>query len=171
MGCAYSDRGNLTFPPFQRRTVERQTSGQGILVPTKSGNFFDDPRVIFMVPYRIGVKEKTVGNLVAQKVRQDSTVIPYATAQKAATALKAGKVDLVLHDLPVLWYLAAQNPTAGYRAIPTRLSTETLAWAVRRGNTGLRDQANAALAKWRKNGTHDAILRTYMPRYQLLERL
>lgn len=146
-------------------------SGQGIMVPTKSGNFFQDPRIIYMVPYRIGVKQGTVGNLVAQKIREDSTVIPYATAQKAANALMNGKVDLVLHDLPVLWYLAAQNPTAGYRVVPSRVTTENLAWAVRRGNTALRDQANNALAKWRKNGTLDRILRTYMPRYDVMESL
>jgi polar amino acid transport system substrate-binding protein len=146
-------------------------SGQGIMVPTKSGTLFQDPRIIFMVPYRIGVKRGTVGNLVAQKVRSDSTIVPYPSAQKAANALKNGKVDLVLHDLPVLWYIAAQNPTAGYQVVPRRLSGEDLAWAVRRGNTSLLNQANQALAKWRKDGTLDRILRTYMPRYEILKEL
>ncbi len=147
------------------------TSGQGIMVPTNSGNLFQDPRIIYMIPYRIGVKEGTVGNLVAQRVRGDSTVVPFPTAQKAANALKDGKVDLVLHDLPVLWYLAAQSPTAGYRVVPSRVTTENLAWAVRRGNTTLRNQADNALTKWRENGTLDRILRTYMPRYDVLESL
>ena len=146
-------------------------SGQGIMVPTNSGNFFEDPRIIFMVPYRIGVAQGTVGNLLAQKVNKDSTVTPYATPQKAADALKNGKVDVVLHDLPVLWHIAARNPTAGYRVVPKRLSQENLAWAVRRGNAPMLNQANSALAKWKKNGTLDRILRTYMPRYDLLKQL
>ena len=146
-------------------------SGQGILVRNDSGNFFDDPKILFLSPCRIGVERGSVGNLLAQRVNPKSTVIPYATPQKAANALSAGKVDVVIHDAPVLWRIAADNPSANYHIVPKLLSKETLAWAVRRGDTTMLKQANAALAKWRANGTLARTLRTYMPRYDIMERM
>jgi len=147
------------------------TSGQALLVPTSSGTKFDDPRLIFLTPFRIGVENGSVGHLLAQRSHQDSTTIAYSTPAKAAKALASGKVDLVIHDAPVLWRISADNPTAPYRIAPRPLTRESLAWAVRRGDNQLRKQANAALAKWRSNGTLDRTLRTYMPRYDVLKNL
>lgn len=147
------------------------TSGQALLVPNNSGNRFDDPRLIFLTPFRIGAKQGTVGQLVAQRSHEGATVIPYSTAAKAAKALSAGKVDVVIHDAPVLWRIAAEDPVAGNRVVPKLLNKESLAWAVRRGDTALLKQANAALAKWRSNGTLDRTLRTYMPRYDVIKDL
>jgi ABC-type amino acid transport substrate-binding protein len=146
-------------------------SGQALLAPTSSGSFFDDPQILFLSPFRIGVERGSVGNLLAQRTNPASTVVTYSTPAKAASALSAGKVDVVLHDAPVLWYIAAQNPTAGYRVVPKLLDKENLAWAVRRGDTALLKQANAALSKWRSNGTLDRTLRTYMPRYDIMRDL
>ncbi|MFK7852233.1 MAG: substrate-binding periplasmic protein [Akkermansiaceae bacterium] len=158
----------------QRKTLVDFTdpymnSGQAILVPTASGTLFDDPRLIFISPYRIGVEEASVGSLLAQRTHQNSVTVPYSTPTKAANALAKGKVDIVIHDAPVLWRITADNPSAPYKVVPNLISRESLAWAVRRGDTNLRKQANAALAKWRKNGTLDGILRTHMPRYDMIQ--
>lgn len=144
-------------------------SGQTLLARTASGSFYDDPRIIFISPCRIGVERGSVGNLVAQRAHPQSTVVPYSTPAKAARALSEGKVDVVLHDAPVLWRIAAENPGANYRIIPKLLTKETLAWAVRRGDSVMLKEANAALAKWRSNGTLNRTLRTYMPRYDIME--
>lgn len=146
-------------------------SGQALLVPTTSGSLFDDPNIIFISPFRIGVERGSVGNLLAQRAHPQTTVIPYSTPDRAAAALSSGRVDVVIHDAPVLWRIAADNPVAGYRLAPRLLTTESLAWAVRRGDTALLKQANTALAKWRANGTLDRTLRRYMPRYDIMKRL
>jgi ABC-type amino acid transport substrate-binding protein len=144
------------------------TSGQALLVLNSSGTKFDDPRLIFLVPFRIGAEKGSVGQLLAQRSNPRSSTVAYPTPAKAAKALAAGKVDLVIHDAPVLWRISADNPTAPYRIVPELLTRESLAWAVRRGDSTLRKQANAALGKWRANGTLDRTLRAYMPRYDLL---
>lgn len=157
----------------QRKTLvdftdSYMTSGQGLLVPTASGAKFDDPRLIFITPFHLGAENGSVGHLVARRSHQNAKVTSYSSPAKAAKALAAGKVDAVVHDAPVLWRITADNPTAPYKIAPALLNRESLAWAVRRGDATMRKEANAALAKWRSNGTLNRTLRTHMPRYDLL---
>lgn len=146
-------------------------SGQALLVRDSSGNFFENPKIVFLSPFRIGVERGSVGNLLAQRSNPGATVIPFSTPARAANALAAGNVEVVIHDAPVLWFIAAENPVAGYHVVPTLLTRESLAWAVRRGDATLLKQANAALAKWRSNGTLDRTLRTFMPKYDIMKSL
>lgn len=160
----------------QRRTLvdfatPYMESGQALLVRDSSGDFFENPKIVFLSPFSIGVEKGSVGNLLAQRSNPGATVVPYSSPAKAAAALASGKVEVVIHDAPVLWYIAAENPVAGYRVIPRLLTRESLAWAVRRGDATLLKQANAALAKWRSNGTLDRTLRTYMPKYEIMKQL
>ena len=152
-------------------TTPYMVSGQALLVPDTQVNLFAYPKIIFASPFRIGVESGSVGNILAQRAAAGSSAVPYASATKAADALRSGQVDCVLHDAPVLWRITADNPTAGYTVIPKLLAKETLAWAVRRGDATLLNQANAALAKWKANGTLDRTLRLYMPRYDIMQRM
>jgi ABC-type amino acid transport substrate-binding protein len=160
----------------QRRTLVDFTnpymvSGQGLLVRNANANLFKDPRILFMTPFRIGVEQGAIGATVAPRLHPESTVVPFATPERAARALLADRVDVVLHDAPVLWHITARNPGADYRLILRLLASEELAWAVRRGDAGLLRQANSALTKWRSNGTLHRTLAGYMPHYQMLQRM
>lgn len=161
---------------MERRTLVDFTdpymvSGQALLVRNSRAGLFQDPRLIFISPFRIGVQQGTIGQAVALRAHPGSTVVPFATPDRAASALLSNRIDAVLHDAPVLWHITARNPTADYRVVPRLLTNENLAWAVRRGDSDLRGKANSALAKWRKNGMLDRTLRTHMPHYQILQRI
>ena len=138
-------------------------SGQALLVRNARANLFQDPQLIFISPFRIGVEQGTIGESVALRAHPNSTVVPFSTPVRAASALLSDRVDVVLHDAAVLWHITARNPTADHRVIPRLLTNETLAWAVRRGDSELLGRANAAIAKWRKNGMLDRTLRNHMP--------
>jgi len=160
----------------QRRSLVAFTnpymaSGQGLLVRNAKANLFENPNLLFITPFRIGVEQGAIGQAVAQRVHAQSTVVPFATPDRAASALLADRVDVVLHDAPVLWHLAARNPTADHRVIPRLLTNETLGWAVRRGDSKLLGQANSAVEKWRKNGTLSRTLSRHMPNYRILQAL
>jgi ABC-type amino acid transport substrate-binding protein len=152
-------------------TTPYMASGQGLLVRNAKANLFQDPQLLFISPFRIGVEQGAIGEAVAARVHADSTVLRFATPDRAASALLSDRVDVVLHDAPVLWHITARNPSADHRVIPRLLTNETLAWAVRRGDSGLLRQANSAIAKWRANGTLDRTLRGYMPNYRILTQL
>jgi ABC-type amino acid transport substrate-binding protein len=152
-------------------TTPYMVSGQGLLVPNARANLFQDPQLLFISPFRIGVQQGAIGQAVASRLHPDSTVVPFTTPDRAAAALLSDRVDVVLHDAPVLWHITARNPTAEYRVVPRLLANETLAWAVRRGDSELLGKANAAIAKWRANGMLSRTLRSYMPNYGILKRL
>jgi len=152
-------------------TLPYMASGQGLLVRNSKANLFQDPRLLFISPFRIGVEQGAIGEAMALRLHANSTVVRFATPARAASGLLADRVDVVLHDAPVLWHISARNPTADHRVIPRLLSNETLAWAVRRGNSELLGQANSAIAKWRANGTLDRTLRSHMPHFDTFQRL
>lgn len=152
-------------------TTPYMASGQGLLVRNAKVNLFQDPRLLFISPFRIGVEQGAIAETLALRLHADSTVVPFPTPDRAARALLSDRIDVVLHDAPVLWHLTARNPTADYRVIPRLLSNETLAWAVRRGDSQLLGKANSAIAKWRANGMLDRSLRSYMPQYRILEEM
>lgn len=165
----------MTVTAQRRSLVEFTTpymvSGQGLLVRNSRANLFQDPRLIFISPFRIGVQQGTIGEAVALRAHGATTVVPFATPDRAATALLSSRVDVVLHDAPVLWNITARNPSADHRVIPRLVTSENLAWAVRRGDSELLRQANSAIAKWRKNGVLSRTLRSHMPHYQMLREL
>ncbi len=152
-------------------TKPYMVSGQAILVRNARANFFENPGILFLSPFRIGVEQGAIGETLASRLHAESTVVPFTNPERAARALLADRVDVVLHDAPVLWHVAARNPSADHQLIPRLLATETLAWAVRRGNDDLLRSANAALSKWRANSTLHRTLVSHMPHYQILERM
>lgn len=108
-------------------------SGQGLLVRNAKASLFQDPRLIFISPFRIGVEEGAIGQAVALRAHPNSTVVPFSTPDRAASALLSDRVDMVLHDAPVLWHITARNSSSDYRFVPRLLTNENLVWAVRRG--------------------------------------
>jgi ABC-type amino acid transport substrate-binding protein len=152
-------------------TTPYMASGQGLLVRNAKANLFQDPQLLFISPFRIGVEQGAIGEVLASRLHPQSTVLSFSTPERAARALLSDRVDVVLHDAPVLWNLTARNPAADYRLVPRLLANETLAWAVRRGDSQLLRQANAAIAKWRGNGRLHSTLRSYMPNYQILKQM
>jgi len=165
----------MTATAQRRSLVEFATpymaSGQGLLVRNARASLFQDPQLLFISPFRIGVEQGAIGEVLALRVHAKSTVVPFATPDRAATALLSDRVDVVLHDAPVLWHTTARNPTADYLVIPRLLSSETLAWAVRRGDSQLLGKVNSAIAKWCANGMLDRTLRSHLPHYQIFQQL
>jgi ABC-type amino acid transport substrate-binding protein len=71
------------------------------------------------------------------------------------------KIDVFLHDAPVNWWLASVHEADGLTVIHAFLTTESIAWAVRKDDAGLLTAANdylgtilqdgrltAAVARW-----------------------
>ena len=84
----------------------------------------------------------------------------------AAKALERKKIDLLICDLPVVWWLAGMNEIAGLVVVPVLLSEEQLAWAVRKTEPELLASVNSALEKFQKDGRAKAIIKRWMPFYK-----
>jgi polar amino acid transport system substrate-binding protein len=86
----------------------------------------------------------------------------FSSAQAAAAALKKGKISMLVHDAPMLWYLFAQNESelVAFRDV---ITSEPIAWAVRKNDIKLLDEVNALLVKWNKDGSREQIISSWLP--------
>ncbi|HTR42390.1 MAG TPA: transporter substrate-binding domain-containing protein [Pseudomonadales bacterium] len=117
-------------------------------------------------PGKVGVLKATTGDYLVQQEFPHAKRKAYDSAQEAGKALEKGRIDLLICDSPTAWWLAGMNEAQGLTVIPISLSTENLAWAVRKSDGTLLASVNAALAKFQANGTATAIIKQWIPLFQ-----
>jgi polar amino acid transport system substrate-binding protein len=110
----------------------------------------------------VGVQSGTAGAALADREAppQGITVRKLPSTDELFTALKAGDVDAVVHDHPLLAYHAS---TTGETAVSAQLPGEKVEYgiAVRRGRTELLTAIDDALKAVRGDDTYKTIIRTY----------
>jgi len=114
---------------------------------------------------RIGCVEGTTGEYFVFQRFPRSDKKTYANAGAAVTALKNGKIDMFIHDAPIVWWLSAVNES-DLISFPDILNIEPLAWGINKNNMELLDEANALIAKSKKDGTSRKILQNWLPNLQ-----
>lgn len=106
----------------------------------------------------IGVQLGTTGDIYASDVTE--TVERYNKGFEAVQALSQGKIDAVIIDDQVAKALAADNENVKVLDVP--FTEEEYAIAVKKGNTELVEQINAALAELKESGKLQEIVDKYI---------
>jgi len=116
---------------------------------------------------RVGVVGGTTGErFVREHLRAPLSVYP--TAPAGILELTQRRVDLFIHDAPVaLW--AVSKDEGNLAPVLAPLDEESLGWAFRRDDDGLRAAADAALTRWQTDGTRARILTRWLPYWERLE--
>lgn len=109
----------------------------------------------------VGVQTGTTGDSYAtDEVKDDSQMKRYNKGADAIQALKTGKIDCVVIDsLPAEKFVEANDDL---KIIENIWEPEEYAMCLRKGNTELLDQMNAALAELKEDGTLDKIMGNYI---------
>jgi ABC-type amino acid transport substrate-binding protein len=137
--------------------------GLTALVPRgKVGEYFG-PLAFVMSEARVAVQRATTGDFFVQQNMQRAAREAYGSVTEAYDAVVRGKADMMIHDAPVLWWLASGNPEANLVPLAENLTIEYYAWAVRRDNTDLLEEVNAVLGQWKADGTLTLIVRKWLP--------
>lgn len=126
--------------------------GQLIMFRGRDLYTFQYPRVIYLIETRIGVEKGTTGDMLVQQRCRRAKRVEFSSAEKAVDALIRKKVDVVVHDAPALWRLAALHEGEGIVVNSAPLTQEYLAWAVALGSEELLRDANDALRRWKEDG-------------------
>jgi ABC-type amino acid transport substrate-binding protein len=116
----------------------------------------------FNAKVRLGVKPGTTGDYFVQQEHPRNPVKRFRDPREAAEAVQKGSIEVFFIDAPVAWYLAGQFESRGLTASTTLLTTEALAWAVRKGDVPLLDSATEYLELIRQNGAKTAIMRRWL---------
>jgi polar amino acid transport system substrate-binding protein len=143
-------------------------SGLIAVVRREDAERFTSARSVLGATGGIGVVSGTTGERFVGEHAQGASVQVYPTPLAAMLELRQRRVDVVVHDAPVgIWFVSSDE--ANLAALLKPLDEEQLAWAVRLGDDALRAAVNAALARWRTDGTRDRVLARWIPYWQRLE--
>jgi polar amino acid transport system substrate-binding protein len=124
---------------------------------------FGQPWAIYADDVRIGVTRDSAGEAFIRSERPEADPQRFATAERAFEALRAGEIDLFLHDAATSWNLATSDDNRDLISLYRPLTEEHLVWAVAPGNPGLLRDLNQALNLMRANGTLEYIIDRWIP--------
>jgi len=113
---------------------------------------------------RFGVVKGTVGETFVQKnFGQAKKIVPYKTSRQAVDDLLKGRIDVLIHDGPIILMLAAENENKGLAEIPSLLSEDYLAWGIRKTDPELLAAANNFVDTMIKENKLDTIINRWIP--------
>ena len=110
----------------------------------------------------IGVQSETTGAAYATENAKGATIREFTGADELFTALKAGQVDAALQDLPVNSYHAQTTGETAVAKVFDEGEKEEYGFAMRKGDTKLKEAVDDALAEVKADDTYPTILRTFL---------
>ncbi len=113
----------------------------------------------------IGFVENTTGEFFAAQRFPRAEKLAFKTPADGVKALVDGKINMFIHDAPVLWWMAARNER-DLVCFPEALNREPLAWGIGRHNAELLEETNELLAQWDEDGTSAKIIQNWIPSFQ-----
>ena len=125
---------------------------------------FPSAQEILAIGNAIGVEKGTTGDIFVQRYCPTAEPFYFSSPEAAAQALRDKRIDLFIHDGPVLGSYAAAKGANGLVLLQTPLTSEELAWAVRRDDPALLKAVNSALGAWKNDGTLEGLLKKWLPR-------
>ena len=111
---------------------------------------------------RIGVKKGTTADGYVQENCPHAQVVQYLVPNDGALAVRNRRLDVFIYDAPAIWWLASQYES-DLAVVPILLTTENIAWGIKPGNDLFKQQVNAILDGWKKDGTLQILLNRWIP--------
>jgi len=127
---------------FTHRYLE---SGQTALIRREDAARYSTGLFSITTSSGIGVIKDTTGEFFVETRFTSVKKVVFRKSQDAVKALIGKKIDMFIHDAPIILYLASENETNGLTALFALLHQEDLAWAVRKDDRVLLDSANKFL--------------------------
>lgn len=115
---------------------------------------------------RVATEQASTGDAYVKEHLPAADHVTLPTLEAAVAALIDGSVDVVIHDSPSIRWQAREHAEHDLRLVPGTFTTEELAWAVHPDNEALRRAADAALARWRADGTLRTLVTRWLPPVQ-----
>ena len=137
-------------------TAPYYTAGLSMLVRKEDAAKYPDFKSL--KNQAIAVQIGTTGAEVAKGI-PGTKIKAFNTSAEAFMDLKMNGSDVVITDRPVIGYFLVTNARAakGLKRQPMQFDSEYFGFAVKKGNTELRDKVNAAMKSMKDDGTYDKI--------------
>ncbi len=111
----------------------------------------------------VGAIKDTTGAYFIETQFARARRVLFESAREGVKALLDRKIDMFIHDAPIILYLASENENNGLTALFKLLTQEDLAWGMRKEDTALRDSANQFLQKLNDEGQLKPMIHYWIP--------
>lgn len=138
-------------------------SGQMALIRSRDLTLFRSGYYSIVKTEKVGYVKNTTGEYFIQKFALDTRVSAFPNSKKGVEALIDKKIDVFIHDAPIILYLASEFETKGVTPLYSLLTEEYLAWAIRIEDTALLTAANNFLKKSKEDGTLGPMIQRWIP--------
>ena len=112
---------------------------------------------------RIGVEKGTTGEQYVREQLPDAVVTTFTNATDGLNGLQNKTVDYFIHDAPTSWKLAQSSQHSDLIPLYRSLTTEHLAWGVRKDDVTLLKELNQALEQLQAHGIAGRIQDKWIP--------
>ncbi len=118
---------------------------------------------VMMSDGRVGVEKATTGDLFVQQEFTRAKRVVYSSPAAAVKGLRSGRLDILIHDAPVIWWLAAENEDKGLAAVNIPLTNEYLAWGMRKEDQALLKAVNRIIVRWKQEEKLQGMVKRWIP--------
>lgn len=116
------------------------------------------------ITWRIGVVKETTGEIfIRQKSTGAKSIKAFSNQEEAMNALIGGRVDVFVHDAPMILMMAATHQSDGVKPLPVMLNEEYLAWGMRKSDPDLVASVNAFIDQAKQEKTLQTIIKRWIP--------
>ena len=127
-------------------------AGQMALVLRENYHRYPSLSSIKMSSSRVGMEKGTTGEFFVQQEFLLARKISFSTPEEGVQSLVEGRIDLFVHDAPVIWWMASEREAEGLIPLSFLLTQEKLAWGIRKEDRELLQSANLFLEAWNNDG-------------------
>ena len=141
------------------------TIGQMVLIKADNIMSLSSKMSMYSAGKRFGVKRNTTGQQYANAEFLESQISVFETVKEGVQALKSDKIDYFIHDAPTIWQYTVMPKTQDRElfGLYEYMTEEPLAWVVKKGNKGLLEQLNQALATMQSRGLVNKVINHWIP--------
>lgn len=141
-------------------------SGLAVLVRRTDAARFKTPASVLKGSLRIGVTKGTTGEKFVRGNVSDAQVFSYQTNGNAIADLEQRRIDAFVTDVPIVAWYASTEEGELLPLLSPLLTKDTIGWGFRPSSETMREKADAALERWKHDGTLSYILHRWLPNWE-----
>jgi ABC-type amino acid transport substrate-binding protein len=136
--------------------------GQMAMFRKADSLLLSSPTLLTMTEQRVGFVDGTTGAAYVHGHLPKARYVPLGSTDAGLQALRAGEIDVFVHDAVTAWHMADDEANAMLTSSFSPLTEEYLAWAVRHTDEALHRDLEAVLERWRRSGRLQELFNTWL---------
>jgi len=159
----------ISITEQRKKTVDftrpYMTIGQMALIKADHIMSLSSKMSMYSAGKRFGVEKNTSGQQFVTAEFSASQITSFDSVEQGIKALKSDKIDYFVHDAPTIWQYTVLPETQDKElfGLYEYMTSEPLAWAVKKGNKALLEKLNQTLLVMQNRGLVNNAVNHWIP--------